>query len=40
MPKGLDINDPAIAALFPRGGRLFLLGRERLFSFTLADARR
>jgi hypothetical protein len=31
---------PAIAALFPCGGRVFLRGRERLFSFTLADARR
>jgi uncharacterized protein len=30
---GLDVRDPAIAALFPRGGRVFLLGRERLFSF-------
>jgi len=31
---GLDVGDPAIAALFPRGGRVFLLGRERLFSFV------
>jgi uncharacterized protein len=30
---GLDVRDPAISALFPRGGRIFLLGRERLFSF-------
>jgi DNA ligase-associated metallophosphoesterase len=30
---GLDIADPAIAGLFPRGGRAFLLGAERLFSF-------
>ncbi len=30
---GLDISDPAIARLFPRGLRVFLLGRERLFSF-------
>jgi uncharacterized protein len=37
---GLDVSDPAIAGLFPRGGRVFLLGRDRLFSFTLADARR
>ena len=29
---GLDAGDPAISALFPRGARLFLLGRERLFS--------
>jgi DNA ligase-associated metallophosphoesterase len=32
---GLDVRDPAIGALFPRGGRVFLLGRERLFSFAL-----
>ncbi len=32
---GLDVRDPAIARLFPRGGRVFMLGRERLFSFTL-----
>jgi uncharacterized protein len=31
---GLDVRDPAIAALFPHGGRVFLLGRERLFSFA------
>jgi uncharacterized protein len=37
---GLDVSDPAIAGLFPRGGRVFLLGRDRLFSFTLADSRR
>ncbi len=30
---GLEIGDPAYRALFPRGGRAFLLGRERLFSF-------
>ena len=36
---GLDIRDPAIARLFPRGGRAFLLGKERLFSFTLATLR-
>jgi hypothetical protein len=30
---GLDVRDPAIARLFPRGGRVFLLGQERLFSF-------
>jgi DNA ligase-associated metallophosphoesterase len=29
---GLDTRDPAIAGLFPRGARAFLLGRERLFS--------
>jgi uncharacterized protein len=37
---GLEVGDPAITALFPRGGRVFLLGRERLFSFALAAARR
>jgi len=31
---GLDVHDPAIAGLFPRGGRVFLLGQERLFSFA------
>jgi DNA ligase-associated metallophosphoesterase len=36
---GLDIADPAIAALFPRGGRAFLLGRERLFSFPTGPLR-
>ena len=35
---GLDIGSPAIASLFPRGGRAFLLGRGRLFSFSLAQA--
>jgi DNA ligase-associated metallophosphoesterase len=32
---GLDVQSPAIAQLFPRGGRVFLLGRDRLFSFAL-----
>jgi DNA ligase-associated metallophosphoesterase len=32
---GLDVRDLAIARLFPRGGRVFLLGRDRLFSFTM-----
>lgn len=36
---GLDVRDPAIARLFPRGGRVFLLGKERLFSFALGGAR-
>lgn len=36
---GLDVRAPAIRALFPRGGRAFLLGRGRLFSFTLAELR-
>ncbi len=34
---GLDVTNPAIATLFPRGGRAFLLGRDRLFSFALAQ---
>ena len=33
---GLDVGHPAIARLFPRGARAFLLGTGRLFSFTLA----
>ncbi len=37
---GLDVGNPAIARLFPRGGRVFLLGRERLFSFTVGAIRR
>jgi uncharacterized protein len=36
---GLDVRDPAIARLFPRSGRVFLLGRERLFSFALGTLR-
>jgi len=36
---GLDVSAPAIARLFPRGARAFLLGQERLFSFTLAQLR-
>ncbi len=36
---GLDVADPAIARLFPRGGRVFLLGREQVFSFALGAAR-
>jgi DNA ligase-associated metallophosphoesterase len=36
---GLDITDPAIARLFPRGGRAFLLGTERLFSFPTGPLR-
>ncbi len=31
---GLDVTDPAIGALFPEGGRLFLTG-ARLFGFPL-----
>jgi uncharacterized protein len=36
---GLDVRDPAIARLFPRGARVFLLGKERLFSFALGAIR-
>jgi DNA ligase-associated metallophosphoesterase len=32
---GLDVRDPAINRLFPRGGRVFLLGKDRLFSFEV-----
>jgi uncharacterized protein len=31
---GLDVRSPAIHRLFPLGGRVFLLGRDRLFSFA------
>ena len=34
---GLDVRNPAIAGLFPRGGRAFLLGEDRLFSFALGQ---
>ena len=37
---GLDVLHPAIATLFPRGGRAFLLGADRLFSFALTEIRR
>jgi DNA ligase-associated metallophosphoesterase len=36
---GLDVRDPAIGALFPRGFRAFLLGRDRLFSFAMTAPR-
>ena len=36
---GLDITAPAIANLFPRGGRAFLLGEARLFSFPTGPLR-
>ncbi|MGG5807766.1 ligase-associated DNA damage response endonuclease PdeM [Falsiroseomonas sp. CW058] len=36
---GLDIRDPAVAALFPRGGRAFLLGEARLYSFPTGPLR-
>ncbi len=32
LTGGLDVKDPALVALTPRGGRVFLLGRGRLFS--------
>ena len=32
---GLDVASPAIARLFPDGGRAFLLGQGRLFAFPL-----
>ena len=35
---GLDVRDTAIRRLFPRGGRVFLLGKDRLFSFALTAA--
>jgi len=35
---GLDVAHPAIRSLFPRGGRAFLLSKDRLFSFSLAGA--
>jgi hypothetical protein len=34
---GLDVRNAAIATLFPRGGRVFLLGRDRLFSFAMGQ---
>jgi uncharacterized protein len=37
---GLDVRSPAIAVHFPRGGRVFLLGESRLFSFPLAQTQR
>ena len=37
---GLDVRDPAIARLFPRGGRVFLLGKDRLFSFAMGPGGR
>ena len=36
---GLDAGDPAIAGLFPRGARLFLLGRDRLYSMPVGPSR-
>ena len=36
---GLAATDPALMGLFPWGARVFLLGKERLFSLPLAPAR-
>lgn len=36
---GLDVVNPAISMLFPRGGRVFLLGRDRVFRFTTSQLR-
>ena len=36
---GLDVGDPAIMRLFPRGVRVFLLGKERLYSFAIGATR-
>ncbi|AHJ69374.1 ligase-associated DNA damage response endonuclease PdeM [Granulibacter bethesdensis] len=35
---GLDISSPVIAKLFPQGGRIFLRGHGRLFSFSMPPA--
>ena len=37
---GLDVGAPALGGLFPRGGRVFLLGPDRLYSAPLAPMRR
>jgi DNA ligase-associated metallophosphoesterase len=34
---GLDVREPPIAKLFPRGLRVFLLGQDQLFSFALGQ---
>jgi len=34
---GLNVRAPAIAAHFPRGGRVFLLGAQRLYSFPFGQ---
>ncbi len=39
LTGGLDVRDPAIGTLFPRGGRVFLLGTGRLFSVPIAPMR-
>jgi uncharacterized protein len=35
---GLDVRDHAIRILFPHGGRAYLLGKERLYSFQLGGS--
>jgi DNA ligase-associated metallophosphoesterase len=35
---GLNVRAPSIAAHFPHGGRVFLLGQHRLFSFPLRQS--
>ncbi len=37
---GLDVREPPIARLFPRGLRVFLLGQDQLFSFALGQLSR
>ncbi len=34
---GLDVGHPAIQALYPAGATVFLLGREKLFRFTIGE---
>ena len=36
---GLDAGDPAIAGLFPRGARVFLLGSDRCYRMPVAPSR-
>ena len=36
---GMDVREPGIARLFPRGARVFLLGRDRLYSFAIGADR-
>ncbi|MEE3502455.1 ligase-associated DNA damage response endonuclease PdeM [Acidiphilium acidophilum] len=37
---GLDVTAAPIRALFPRGGQVFMLSRDRVFAFPLAHAAR
>ncbi len=37
---GLGVEDPVVGSLFPRGGRVFLLGGAQVFSFPLPPRRR